>query len=90
MNNGKVTFKTYSMAQLRLIPPSWDEMIPPEHLVRVVNRVLEQIDIKSLLENYKGGVTSSYHPRMMLKVIVYALRRRSIHAVGSQKRCGKT
>jgi transposase len=72
MNNGKVTFKTYSMVQPSLIPPSWDEIIPADHLVRVVNRVIEQIDIKPLLESYKGGGTSSYHPRMMLKVIVYA------------------
>ena len=72
MNNGKVTFKAYTMAQPSLLPPSLDELIPAEHLVRVVNRVIEQIDIQPLLDNYKGGGTSSYHPRMMLKVIVYA------------------
>jgi transposase len=72
MNNGKVTFKAYTMAQPSLLPPSWDELIPEDHLVRVVNRVIEKIDIKPLMENYKGGGTSSYHPRMMLKVIVYA------------------
>lgn len=72
MNNGKVTFKTYIMGQASLLPPSWDEMIPGDHLVRVVDRVIEEIDIRPLLENYKGGGTSSYHPRMMLKVIVYA------------------
>ncbi len=35
--------------------------------------MVEQIDIKPLLEKYKRGGTSSYnHPRMMLKVMVYA------------------
>ena len=72
MNNGKVTFKPYSMEQPSLLPPSLDEIIPPQHLVRVVNRVIDELDIKPLLEKYKGGGTSSYHPRMMLKVIVYA------------------
>jgi transposase len=72
MNNGKVTFKAYTMEQPKLLPPSLEEMIASDHLVRVVNRVIEQIDIKPLLENYKGGGTSSYHPRMMLKVLVYA------------------
>jgi transposase len=72
MNNGKVTYKEYTMEQPSLLPPSLEELIPKDHLVRVVNRVIEQIDIKPLLEKYKGGGTSSYHPRMLLKVIVYA------------------
>jgi transposase len=72
MNNGKVIFKEYTMEQPQLMPPSLEELIPGDHLVRVVNRVIEQIEIKPLLEKYKGGGTSSYHPRMLLKVIVYA------------------
>ncbi len=44
--------------------------------MRVVNRVIEQIEIKPLLEKYKGGGTSSYHPRMLLKVIVYVYTER--------------
>lgn len=72
MNNGKVTFKEYTTEQPKLLPPSLEELIPADHLVRVVNRVIEQIEIKPLLEKYKGGGTSSYHPRMLLKVIVYA------------------
>ena len=72
MNNGKITFKEYTMEQPSLLPPSLEELIPAEHLVRVVNRVIEKIDIQPLLEKYKGGGTSSYHPRMLLKVLVYA------------------
>src|SRR3989337_377366 len=66
------TFKLYIQAQRSLIPPSWDELIPANHQVRVVNRAVERIDIEPLLNEYKGGGTSSYHPRMMLKVLVYA------------------
>ena len=72
MNNGKVTFKEYNMKQPSLLPPSLEELIPEHHLVRVVNRVVDELDISPLLAKYKGGGTSSYHPRMMLKVIVYA------------------
>jgi len=42
----------------------------------VVNRAVEQIDLEPLLRKYKGGGTSSYHPRMMLKVLVYAYTQR--------------
>ena len=68
-NHGKVTFKTYNQSQAMLLPPSLGELIPEEHLVRVVNRVVDEIDLQALLEKYKGGGTSAYHPRMMLKVL---------------------
>ena len=71
MNNKRVVFKAYTMKQPSLLPQSLEELIPEEHLVRVVNRVIEQIDLTPLLEKYKGGGTSSYHPEMMLKVLVY-------------------
>jgi len=64
------------MAQPSLIPPSWDELIPAEHVVRVVNRAIDKIDVEPLLKKYKGGGTSSYHPQMMLKVLVYAYTQR--------------
>ncbi|HLO95000.1 MAG TPA: IS1182 family transposase [Burkholderiaceae bacterium] len=55
-----------------LMPPSYEEMIPEDHLVRVVNRAVEELNVESLVAQYVGGGTSSYHPKMMLKVLVYA------------------
>ena len=68
----KVAFKNYSVGQISLLPPSLEELIPEDHLVRVVNQMVDQIDLSPLLLKYKGGGASSYHPRMMLKVLVYA------------------
>ena len=48
------------------------EKIAPNHPVRIVNSVVDALDISSLLSSYKGGGSSSYHPRMMLKVLFYA------------------
>jgi transposase len=70
--HNKVTFKPYTMDQPALLPPSLEELIPEDHLVRVVNRVMDELDLEPILKEYKGGGTSSYHPRMMLKVLVYA------------------
>ncbi len=58
------------------MPPSYAEMIPVDHLVRVVNKAVEEIDVSALLAQYKGGGTSSYHPKMLLKVLVYAYAER--------------
>lgn len=71
----KVVFKTYDQGQLSLLPPSYDDLVPPNHPVRIVNMILDHIDISSLEKTYKGGGTSSYHPRMLLKVLIYAYLR---------------
>jgi transposase len=68
----KPVFKTYSQTQLMLLPPTFDDLIKDNHPVRVVNKVLESLDVGPLLKKYKGGGTSSYHPKMLLKVLVYA------------------
>lgn len=71
----QVTFKRYTQAQM-MLPTSLEELIPEEHLVRVVSQAIDRLDLKPLLQRYKGGGTSSYHPRMMLKVLVYAYMQR--------------
>ena len=67
-----IAFKAYSQHQAMLLPPSLDELIKPNHPVRIVNQVLDKVDIEPLIKKYKGGGTSSFHPRMLLKVLVYA------------------
>ena len=69
--NNKVVFKTYSPAQGLLLPPSLEELIPLSHPVRVVNEVIESVNLEILERAYKGGGTSSYHPKMLLKILVY-------------------
>jgi len=73
--NEHVVFKPYTMGQLQM-PTNLEEVIPPNHLVRVVNETIEKIDLSLLLRQYKGGGTSSYHPKMMLKVLIYAYTQR--------------
>jgi len=66
-----VVFKSNLQHQGMLLPPDLSDLIAQNHPVRVVNEVLEKIDITPLLRQYKPGGTSSYHPRMLLKVVVY-------------------
>lgn len=71
-NDLKVVFKTYDQGQPMLLPPSLEELIPANHPVRVVNKVIDHLDIQPLINKYKAGGTSSFHPRMLLKVLVFA------------------
>ncbi len=65
------SFKPYYQDQLLMLPPKLEELIPKHHPVRIVNDVINQINLEPLLEAYhiKGG--SNYHPQMLLKVLVY-------------------
>ena len=67
-----VVFKANHQHQFMAFPPSLDELVGSDHPVRVVHEVLERIDITALLKQYKPGGASSYHPRMLLKALVYA------------------
>ena len=71
MKRFKIKFKPYHQNQIMALPPTFDELIDKNHPVRIVNRVIDEIDLDPLLETYKGGGSSSYHPRMLLKVLVY-------------------
>lgn len=71
-NTLSVVFKSNRQNQAMLFPPDLSDLIASNHPVRVVNAILERIDISELLRQYKPGGTSSYHPRMLLKILVYA------------------
>jgi len=65
-------FKTYTRDQLQLIPVSWEEKIRQGHPVRVVDQVVDKLDLTKLYSSYKGGGTTSHSPKMLLKAVIYA------------------
>ena len=68
----KVVYKSYNRNEGSLFPMYLSDMVPAEHPARVVDAVVENLDIRELEHTYKGGGTSSYAPRALLKVIIYA------------------
>lgn len=68
----KHNFKEYNQQKNWLFPPSIEELIPENHPVRVVTGVIEQLDTEPLVKAYSNDGQPSYHPKMMLKIIVYA------------------
>ena len=69
--HNKVVFKEYNQDQLTL-PIDIESLIPANHMVRVINSAIDQMDLGPLLAKYPGGGRSSFHPVMMTKLIVYA------------------
>ncbi len=65
-------FKPYQQNQLRLLPLDLSEMVPENHMARVIDRVVESLDTRALEALYPGGGAPAYDPRMMLKVVLFA------------------
>src|SRR6201996_2188521 len=68
----KVAFKADRQYQIMAFPPTLDELIAANHPVRTVNEILEKVDISGLVAAYPAAGASSYHPRMLLKALVFA------------------
>src|SRR5882724_9790974 len=54
-----------------LLPPSVDEWLPQRHLARFVVEVIDGLDLSELVKTYRGSGSASYHPAMLLGVMVY-------------------
>ena len=68
----KLAIKSETAKQKRLFPIDIEELIPKTHIVRVVDTIIDRLDISEIIGTYKGGGNSAFSPRTMLKVLVYA------------------
>ena len=68
----KVVFKSYNQNDYLLFPPSLGDFIAENDPVRVLNAVVDHMDIRAIEDSYEGGGASCYHPRMLVKVVFYA------------------
>ena len=66
-HKGKVTFKSYNQDQEFLLPKRLDDFIEQGHIARLISKVIDGMDLSAIFSTYKGGGTSAYHPRMLLK-----------------------
>jgi transposase len=61
---GKISWKPYNQGQSVLFPVSIDSKILEDHPVRLVNHIVDELDLSDIDFGYKGGGNSSYHPRI--------------------------
>ena len=67
----KVVFKPTHRGERYLLPLSLDELIGPENLVRFIDAVVDRLDLSELVEQYRGGGASAYHPSTLLKIWLF-------------------
>ena len=68
----KIHFRDYNYNQTVLFPQRIDEDIADNDPVRIVDALVESLDMDGFHKLYKEHGRSPYHPKMMLKVILYA------------------
>jgi transposase len=64
-------FRTIDRETGYLLPPSVDEWLPEKHLARFIVEVIDGLDLGRMSGAYRGSGSASYHPRMLLGLLVY-------------------
>jgi transposase len=64
-------FRTIDRQTAYLLPPSVDDWLPEKHLARFIVDVIEGMDLGRMSGAYRGSGSASYHPRMLLGLLVY-------------------
>ena len=67
-------FRTCSLDQPFLLPPSLQDSLPEKHLARFIADVVEHLDLSAILAEYgrrDGRGMAGYHPLMMVRVLLY-------------------
>lgn len=67
----KVTFKNQTGNTPELFPINIFDKIPENHPVKLVDSVVNELDISDIVKLYRGGGCSAYHPRMLIKILFY-------------------
>ncbi len=68
----KRNFRDYDQSQIYYVAVQFREFLEPEHPARVIDAVIERIDLSEIYESYSEEGNPPYHPKMMLKVLFYA------------------
>ena len=67
------TYRPYEPGQQLLVPAALQEWLPEGHLAYFISDIVDQLDLSEITARYeresRGG--PPYHPRMMVKVLVY-------------------
>ena len=67
-------FRPYEPEQMLLMPAALQEWLPPDHLAYFISDVVNHLDLSAIMSRYEAEERGypPYHPRMMVKVLVYA------------------
>jgi transposase len=68
-------FRTCTLDQPYLLPPSLNDWLPPDHLARFIADVTNELDLSAIYDRYErkdGRGLAAYHPLLLTRVLLYA------------------
>lgn len=83
----KLHFISDMSNQIVLFPQRLDERIAENGPVHLINSLIDNIDLSCFYKLYKEEGRSPYHPRVMLKAVLYAFpkKRSQIPAMAARR-----
>ena len=66
-----MSFKEYNQEQTFLLPPSLEEFVGEGHVARVINEVVNRLDLRELSARYSAFGCAPYHLQLLVKVLFY-------------------
>jgi len=64
--------KEYNQDQGLLFPPHLRQLLSDDHPALIVNDIVETLDLSCLYQKISSEGNPAYHPKMMLKILLYA------------------
>ena len=64
--------KNYNQDQNLLFPPHLKDFLPDDHQAMIINDIVETLDLSCLYRKVSSEGNPAYHPKMMLKILIYA------------------
>jgi transposase len=64
-------FKKYDQKQQFLLPLSLEDFIAEDHIGRILNDIIDAIDITTIESKYSEEGCPAYHPRLLIKILLY-------------------
>jgi transposase len=64
-------FKRYDQKQQFLLPLDLEEFVSENHISRVLNDLIDVVDISAIESTYSENGCPAYHPRLLLKILLY-------------------
>jgi transposase len=65
-------FKPENREQLHLLPPSLNDYVSKNHLVRLIESIVNEVDCSFIEDKYSEFGQKSYSPALLLKLWVYS------------------
>lgn len=68
---GDHMFQKYDQHQQFLFPINLQNFVPENHIARLLNDIIETIDLTAIESTYSKNGCPAYHPKLLLKILLY-------------------